>query len=350
MEKEKIPPDCCGDLLTAILHTLQEGVIVCDGEGRIVFANQTVQQFFHNRKVIEVGRSIYDACTRESIQQTLDFLRQRAEQGTQSLSDSKDKGFACAIPDTGVLVNCRLGLLPPAAGLAAGFVMLFDPVSRQEEKPGQSEGGLGGKVEGFRSPLANLRAAAESLITHPEMAPVMRSAFESIIAQESVALSTQFENLAEEARALSLKQSFLVDIYSKDLIGSLRHAFRDTPGTALKEVGASYWLRADGLLLLQSLIVFVQRIIDLFSVELLEIETVAKGERLYLDLIWTGEPVPAAEIESWRNQSLSDESMGGISVAEVLERHNSDVWSSVHERPGRAMVRVPVPVSSRQGE
>ncbi len=84
MEKEKISPDCCGDLLTAILHTLQEGVIVCDGEGRIVFANQTVQQFFHNRKVIEVGRSIYDACTRESIQQTLDFLRQRAEQGTQS--------------------------------------------------------------------------------------------------------------------------------------------------------------------------------------------------------------------------------------------------------------------------
>jgi len=344
--KEEILADDWNDLLTAILYTLQEGVIVCDGVGRILFANQAVQQFFHNRKVIEAGCSIYDACTRESIVQTLDFLRQREGPGTQTFSGFKDKRFACAIPDTGLFVNCRLSLLP-AAGLAAGFVILFDPVSQKEGKTGQSGSGLSVLVEAFRSPLANLRAAAESLITHPEMAPVMRSAFESIIAQESVALSAQFETLAEETRALSLRQSFLVDIYSKDLIDSLRHAFRDETGTALVEIGTSHWLRADSLLLLRSLIFFVQRIIDLFSVPLLEIEAVAKAQRLYLDLIWAGDPVPAAEIESWRSQELFDDSMTAISVAEVLERHNSDVWSSFHERPGRAMVRVPVPVSSR---
>jgi DNA polymerase-3 subunit epsilon len=339
--------DDWNDLLAAVLHTLQEGVIICEGDGRIVFANQAVQRFFHNREVIEAGRSSYDACTRESIEQTLALLRQRLGRDTQSLSEPRDICFACGISDTDLLVNCRLGLLPPATGLAAGFIVLFAPQSRREGGARASGGGLGVSVEGFRPPLANLRAAAESLIAHPEMAPVMRSAFENIIAQESVALSTQFEILAEEARALALRQSFLVDIYSKDLIGSLCRAFRDETGTALKEIGTPHWLRADSLLLLRSLIFFVQRIVDLFSVEMLEIETVAKAERLYLDLIWAGEPVPAAEIESWRGESLFDESKSAISVAEVLERHNSDVWSSYHERPGRAMVRVPVPASTR---
>ena len=345
--KEESQTDGWNELLTVILQTLQEGVIVCNSDGRIVFANQAVQQFFHNSKVIEAGRSIYDACTRESIEQTLALLRQRAGQETLTLSDPKDTCFACAISDTGQLVNCRIGLLPPAAGGAAGFIVLFGPASGQEGRRRSSGNGLGVAVEGFRPPLANLRAAAESLIAHPEMAPVMRSAFENIIAQESVALSAQFEVLAEETRALSLQQSFLVDIYSSDLINSLRHAFRDEAGTALKEIGASHWLRADSQLLLRSLIFFVQRIIDLFSVEMLEIETIAKAERLYLDLIWAGEPVPAAEIESWRGESLFDENMTAISVAEVLERHNSDVWSSLHERSGRAVVRVPVPASTR---
>ena len=347
MGKEESLADGWNDLLTAILHTLHEGVIVCDGDGRIVFANQAVQRFFHNSEVIEAGRSIYDACTRESIEQTLALLRQRAGQETLTLSDPKDTCFACAISDTGLLVNCRLGLLPPAGGEAAGFIALFGPASWKEGRRRSSGNGLGGAVEGFRPPLANLRAAAESLIAHPEMAPVMRSAFENIIAQESVALSTQFEALAEESRSLSLQQSFLVDIYSSDLINSLRHAFRNETGTTLKEIGVSHWLRADSLLLLRSLIFFVQRIIDLFSVKILEIETIAKAERLYLDLIWVGEPVPATEIESWRGESLFDENMTAISVAEVLERHNSDVWSSLHERSGRAVVRVPVPASTR---
>jgi DNA polymerase-3 subunit epsilon len=347
--KEERVADGLNGLLTAILQTLQEGVIVCDSVGRILFANQAVQKFFRNRNVIEAGRSIYDACTRESIEQTLDFLRQRQGRDKQVFSEPGGEPFACAITETGLLVNCRLSLLPPAAGLTAGFVMLFAPGSQNKGSAKQAGSSLSVLMEGLRSPLANLRAAAESLISHPEMAPVMRSAFENIIAQESVALSAQFETMAEECRALALKQTFLVDIYSKDVIDSLRHAFRNKTGPAFVEIGTPHWLRADSLLLLRSLIFFVERIIDLYPVSLLEIETVAKAQRIYLDFIWAGEPVPAAEIESWRSQELLDENMTAISVAEVLERHNSDVWSSFHERPGRAMVRVPLPVSSRQG-
>jgi len=141
-------------------------------------------------------------------------------------------------------------------------------------------------------------------------------------------------------------QGTLSPACNRDLVAGLQHTFRDRyRAAALVEIGTPHWLRADGRLLLMSLNFFVRRIMDLFAVPLLEIETVAKAKRLYLDLIWTGQPVPAAEIEAWRGHSLAD----GPTVAEVLARHNSDVWSSLHERPGRAMVRIPVPASSRQG-
>jgi DNA polymerase-3 subunit epsilon len=335
--------------LPDILQTLQEGVIVCAGDGRIVFANQAVQQFFPFGRPVGTNTSIYDICTRDAIEQTRDFLQQHRRAGKEALSAYNGKRFACALCDSGVLIDCRLSLLPPATGLPAGFVMLFDGASPKDGPAEQPGSRLWETVETLREPLANLRAAAENLVTHPNMVPVMRSAFENVIAQESVALSGHFAALAEESRALAFGRSLLVDMYSKDLVASLQYAFRNRDtAAALVEVGTPHWLQADGRLLLRCLVFFVERIMDLFVVPQLEIETVAKAKRLYLDLIWTGQPVPAAEIEAWRGHSLSGGPAAAITVAEVLARHNSDVWSSLHERPGRAMVRIPVPASSRQ--
>jgi len=333
----------------SILQILQEGVIVCAGDGRIMFANQAVQHFFPNDRPVETNTSVYDICTRDSIEQTLLFLHQHRQSGKEAVSGPDNKHFACALSETGELVDCRLSLLPQVSEAPAGFVMLFNGASRKGGPAEQPGNRLWEMVERLREPLANLRAAAENLVTHPDMVPVMRSAFENLIAQESVALSTQFALLAEESRSLAFGRSLLVDMYSRDLVASLQHTFRKRyRGAALVEIGKPHWLRADGRLLLRSLNFFVQRIMDLFAVPLLEIETVTKTKRLYLDLIWTGQPVPAAEIEAWRGHSLTDGPAAAITVAEVLARHNSDVWSSLHERPGRAMVRIPVPASSRK--
>lgn len=332
------------DWAEVMLNALPDGVLVCEADGRVLLMNRSARQFFGNRPTIDPDHSLSDFFSRDSVEQALAILRRQQNSAAATAKGLQE--IICVLSLDGMLVSCRFVLLPPAARCGE-FVMFFTTALRKDDSEGFHANMFCAAVEGLRSPLANLRAAAENLVTHPDMAPVMRSAFENVIAQESVALSEQFEELAGQCRSQVLKQSLLVHIYSRDLIGSLRRRLTEKNTVSLRENGAPQWLQIDSLLLLPCLVYFIDRITALFSVSEIEVETTQHGAHVYLDFIWTGPPVPAVEIESWRACPITGEELTHITVAEVLRRQNSDVWSSARERPGYSMVRIPLPSSPR---
>ncbi len=331
--------------LEIILKEIQEGVVVCDMDGRISLYNPAAQRLFKNSEALGLRRSLYSICTRAPIEHTLEMLLHRHSLEKKEI----EAQFVCATVADGTLLHCRMSLLTAKDKVKPVFIMTFDDVTYQVDIVKRRDNLLRSAVDHLRAPLASLRAAAENLQEYPRMVPEMRSAFENVIVQQSIILTNRFESITKECRSLFISQWILTDVYSADLINGMSMRLKKSRGPVTKTTGAPLWLRVDSHSIMLVMEFLALRIQALYGVPEIEIEALIGDRRVYLDFIWHGDPVPHPEITEWINQVLP-ESIGSVRVKDVLNRHDSDIWSMKHKREGFAALRMPLPNSKRQWE
>lgn len=333
--------------LEIVLREIRQAVVVCDADGRILLYNPAAQEALQS-EALGLGRSIFEVLARSPVEHTRELLQRRLDEATDPASSGNGAEFVCATVDEGVLLHCRMSLLPSSSPLRQGFVLALEDITRKVEGLARQDNALREAVESLRAPLANVRAAAESLSRSAEdMDGEQRSAFEAMIVHESRELSRRFERMAQETQRFISAPWTMADIHSQDLLAS---AQRRSPERLpeVEAIGIPLWVHAESHSMGLVLEHLLRHLREDHNVSRVQAEPLLSDRRVYLELAWRGEPVPSGTLEEWLEESLP-EVTGRLTVQDVLERHDSTAWSQQHPRDAqRAILRIPLPASERQ--
>jgi DNA polymerase-3 subunit epsilon len=326
-------------LLQALLPGLKEGVIVCDAEAGIILCNQAAVELFGDAPLPRPGDSLYSFCLQPPVKHALSLLKfQQQDKKKNPAALPPQIQFMNTTSSQDRFFRCRVSMLPLSTGQKDSFIFIFDDVSSWYN-PANS---LYMKVEEFRAPMTNLRAAVENLTEHPEMSPVMRSAFENVLVQESLNLTEAFDSLAGSCNLLLRAQSHLAQMSTGLLFGYVEHYLqrRKIPVSVAAERTAQVKVDSFGLVL--ALDFLAGKIRRERAPETITCHCHTGETFVYFDFIWPGEFFPPVMVESLLKKRLKS-SVGGLTVASIFHAMEGDMWSQqLGNREGLLRVALPV--------
>jgi DNA polymerase III subunit epsilon len=337
--------------LEAILLDLTEGIVVCNLEHRILLYNQAAARILNMRDALGLGRSLFGLLTGEPILQMLELLQHGQGAGKtrpdapQHASEQQSHRFVCATVDVGTLLETRLSLVRQPSGATSGYVLSFADIGRQIENLALRDAILRETMVEWRRPLANLRAAAETLFTNPELKDADRAAFEEIIAKEVENLTDRFLEVSRRYERLTAGPWPMSDIHSLDLFRVVRRHLSESDGIELTPVGVPLWLQADSHSLILALENLIRAVANYTGKSAFDIEALLGENYGYVEVAWQGAPIPSATIESWLDEPLKG-TIANRKARQILEWHGSDLWSKP-KGDGAACLRLPLRLPER---
>jgi len=316
--------------LAALMSELVEGVLVCNAEGRILLYNEQARSLFAAAEgaaattPVGLGRSIFSLIDRDQVVHAIEKLDHARRSG---MAAPRTRFVAPA--GDGRVVKFEATPYARGSGEMGGIVFTLSDVTGLLESEAQRLAVLQSIAARARAPVANIRAAAESLAHYPDMEADRQRRFVEIIAAESLTLSHSIQG-ALQAYGDALKASLaLEDMRAVDLLRVAEGRLRSLVGVEVivDDVDETLWLAVDSFAFVQALGFLAERLKADYRVRGLRLAARRRGRFAELDMAWRGAIVAHDALTLWESEPMrvgAQESP--LTLRDVLERHGGEAW------------------------
>lgn len=323
------------DRLAALIAELQQSVLVCNLDGRILLYNHRARTELgaaHQGPVVGMGRSVYALLDRGLMQHALHTIGQRLARGTgravAQFVTYTPSGQWLRVQMTPVLTQQN-----EQGRALSGFVLLLDDVTQSFAQEHERDSVLHSLTEGNRASLAAMRNAVQQLRQQAGDGPLPEQLLH-LVQEEMGRMGERIDALAaRSAQALQARWP-LQEMLGQEFLAAAQHHLAERLPCPLVIAPApdELWLRLDSYSLLQVLQYLGQRLVDEFAVRSLELRLQpasddAQAPRAHLDLVWTGHAMSTETVMSWEMDPMAVGSGHSTwSVREVVARHRGQMW------------------------
>jgi len=353
--------------LAALMAELNQSVVVCNREGRILLYNQRARQQFRQlsqgagaaagAELIGIGRSIYAVLDQQLVAHALERIHQALGRGVATPSAQ-----FVTTTQGGHLLRVQVApvreSVPPGEGEApeglqtvSGLVLMLDDVTASVQEEAERDQLMHGLTEGSRASLANIQAAVD-MLGYADLEPAMRERFLGVVRDEVGAMGRRINDLAHRATQRLKTRWPMEDMLGADLVTAAQRRIAqhcDRPVT-LDAIDTSLWLKVDSYTLLLALTYLAHRLVDEFEVRFLQLRLQGTATHAQLDLVWSGQAMSNETVMSWEMDAMRFGSeRSPLTVRDVVERHGGEMWFERERARHQAFFRFMLPLASVQG-
>ena len=366
--------------LAALLAELQQAVLVCNLDGRILLCNHLARAQW-GAGAVGIGRSVYGLLDRALLHHALHSMQQRLERaavypGRQFVTHTQE-GRLLRVQMTPVLAAEGGGApgatRPDPVPTLSGFMLLLEDITHSFVEEQERDHMLHSVTEGNRASLGAVRAALAAL--DPQQAPAASTADDGappephtptpaptvsavqarlwqVVHTELGRVSARIEALAQHTAAAAHTRWPLEPMLGQELVSAAQQHMQEQlqHPIATDTVQDDLWLRVDGYSLLQALTYLGERLIDEFAVRSLRLRLLPGDARyVYLDLVWVGHAMSTETVMSWEMDPMQvGAEHSTLSVRDVVQRHGGAMGFERERASHQAYFRFQLPQGSAQ--
>ncbi len=333
------------DQLGALMAELNQSVVVCNLDGRILLYNERARQLFRRlsrapvgaagAELIGLGRSIHAVIDPALVAHALETVEARTVRGGEGAGASGR--FVTGTP-AGHLLSVNLAPVRPAASQAApltGFVVLLDDITDTYEADTRNDRRLLEFTEASRASLASIQAALD-MLDYPDLDAEGRECFHAVVREEVAAMGSGVAAFAASTSQELITRWPLQDMHGVDLLAVAERRIEADQGrpVTLDAADPDLWLSVDSFALIQALSFLAGRLIAALGSPELRLRLTRTANRARLDLAWSGPDLRPDGVREWLDEPMqTGDGRSPLTVRDVAERHGGEVWIE-HDRSG----------------